>query len=261
MNFLVLVLLLLIPFTARANIELEQAEASYQSLEYENCRQAAQAALALPANRLERMNAYRLAGLCHAALGDLEAARESFLHLVALNPNAKLPDGLSPRFASAFLEAKGQLADEGGIRLRLLRTEKVGNVRVIRVEIQDPLGDGDKVAYRVENGELVSPIKAASKMELEVPADHRIEVVLLDAARGELAFLVLEAPKPVVAAPIDTGPTAKELAEAEAAQMWTWVTVGATTGIVLAGAAAAGWYLSAPALFAPKSEVVFGDAP
>lgn len=261
MNFLVLVLLLLIPFTARANIELEQAEASYQSLEYENCREAAQAALALPGNRLERMSAYRLAGLCHAALGDLEAARESFLHLVALHPGAKLPDGLSPRFASAFLEAKGQLADEGGIRIRLLRTEKVGNSRVIRVEILDPLGDVDRVAYRVAGDTLVSPIKAAAKMELEVPAEGRIEVVLLDAADGELAILTLKAPQPVAAVPVKTGPSAEELAEAETARLWTWVTVGATTGIVLAGAAAAGWYLNAPALFAPKSEVVFGDAP
>lgn len=261
MNFLVLVLLSLIPFTARATIELEQAEEAYQILEYETCRQSALAALALPGTRVERIQSHRLAGLCQAALGDLEAARESFLHLVALDPDAKLPDGISPRFASAFLEAKGQLADEGGLAIQLLRKEKVGNARVLRVQINDPLGEGDKVAYRVANGDLEAFRKAAPRMELEIPADHLVQVVLLDAAGGELALLTLAAPRPVAEAPVASGPTAEELAAADGARTWTWVIVGAVTGAVLAGAAAAGWYFTAPARFAPTSAVVFGDQP
>lgn len=217
--------------TALANEpHVEGAAQAYADLDFEVCIEEAQASLEGAARRNDRINAYRLLGLCQAALGELESAREAFSNMLAIDPQATLPEGLSPRFTSAYAEAKGALIDNAPLALAVEEEREEGKARVLLVAVTDPMGLIDRVAWVDGDGETSPGLKAASKMEVPVPVDVAVGLVGLDENDGVLTELDLRAK----AEPVDPTPP-PEVATATEAEGNSNATLMVATGV---GAAA-----------------------
>jgi hypothetical protein len=239
---------------------LDDARAAYAGLEYGKCREAARAALAAPASRPDRVEAHRLAGLCAAALGDGDGAREAFKRMLLVDRDAALPEGLSPRFTSAFREAKGELIDVPPTTFTVESDARAGRVRVVRIAVVDPADVVAKIAHRGEGGVTSPAVRKAARLELEVPGEGRVELIGLDAAGGEVVVVAL-APLDAPAADAPPVPTAAAVEE-EAGTPWLLVGAGAAAGVVLVGGAVAAggvWALQPPSRAAFATDVVFGD--
>lgn len=246
---------------------LDAARKAYADLAYAACRDQAKAALEDEATLAERVDAYRLLGLCHAALGDTEAARGAFTTMVTLDPEAELPKGLSPRFTSSYLEAKGALLGSDPLALVIEADRTEGKKRVVRVHVKDDAGLVDKVTWEDDEGERASGLKAAERMELELPAEVAVKLLGVDENGGVVVETALAGPEPVVAdaqpggaqANGDQGGTVTG-EEDPGAGPWLWVGVAAGAGLLLAGGAAAavaGVMLSPPDSVTLESQVVF----
>lgn len=241
---------------AGANSELEAAQRAYADVDYARCFDKARAALGQPGTLSERVAASRLVGLCAAAQGDTDAARDAFRFMLTLDKNARLPEGLSPRFTSSFREARGALMESTPLALTIVKDDIRGASRILRVRVQD---DGDLVArvgFRPKGGGLESPVKKSVELELEVPAAIDVELVALDPAGGEVAILEV--------AGVGSGPV-RDLKEgpappAEEPAPFPWLVVGGVAGAVVlvgGGAAILAVVLSPPSTVTLKTDVVF----
>lgn len=253
---------LLVVFAVTSSVD--DAKAAYAALDYQACEAAATSSLEQPGGRAQRVDAYRLLGLCTAALGDADRARDAFTRMLAIDRDAALPDGLSPRFTSAYREAKGALLDVPPTSLTVESDLKDGRVRVVRVAVVDPQDVVAKIAFRGEGGVLSAPVKKASRLELELPGEGPVELVGLDRGGGEVLVVVLPPlDAPPAAAPAPTADVAAADADADAAPGFPWLAVGAgAAAVVVVGAAVAGgvvWALQPPSRVGFRSDVVFGD--
>lgn len=245
---------------------LSDAQSAYEGLEYERCATEAESALMEPATLPGRVDAYRLLGLCRAALGNADLARDAFVSMLAIDPKARLPDGLSPRFTSSFLEAKGFFVDAEPLELAISSAREEDGARVVVLEVQDALEMITQVAVRDAAG-LRPGLRVARRMELTLPLYDDAEIVALDASDGEVAVLAV----PGMASPTAGGtgePTPRVVATEQPSQtvaedgdgVWLWVGVGAATSVVLAGAALLGVsYAQGTQAVNLRSAVVFGD--
>lgn len=247
---------------------LDAARKAYADLNYEVCQEEARASLGGPADRTERVDAYRLLGLCQAALGDTEEARDAFTKMLLLDPAAELPKGLSPRFTSSYLEAKGELLDREPLALVIEEERLEGRTRIVRLQVKGADELVDRIAWEDDEGERSSAFKAAERMELELPAEVATKLVGLDDAGGVVVELSLAGPAlaheaepggaAVGSAPGD-GPGSVVTDEDAGADTWLWVGVAAGAGVLLAGGAAvvAGFMLSPPSRVTLESRVLF----
>jgi hypothetical protein len=241
--------------------ELLDAQKAYRDVEYTRCRNKAAAALQVPGTRAERVDAHRLLGLCSAALGDTDAGREAFSHMLAIDPDAKLPMGLSPRFTSAYREAKGAWLGAAPLALTLEKEELLPDGgRRVRIRVEDKAALVARITWRAA-GDDAPPKKAARLLELEVPATVDVTVVALDAGGGEVAVLLLPATKsPGSALAPDPGATAANEADEDSA--WPLVVGVAVGGVVVVGgiAGAVAWALLAPPeRVTLRTDVIFGN--
>lgn len=241
--------------TAAADGSLAQAQRAYTAVEYGKCKDEADKALGGPGSRADRVDAWRLLGLCQAALGDTDAAREAFRHMLAVDWSARLPDGLSPRFTSSFREAKGSFGGVAPLSLVVADERIDGGTRVVKLKITDELELVHKVAWRGAAGSEGTPVRAAPLLQLEVPAEVDVTVFALDRAGGEVSELELAAVKPDEAPPPPPDDEVK-------AGGFPWVGVAIGAGAVLVAAAAAGgaaFVLLQPQTVGLKSDVAFGE--
>ncbi len=241
--------------TAAADGSLAQAQRAYTAVEYGKCKDEAQEALAEPGTRAERVDAWRLLALCQAALGDTDAAREAFKHMLAVDWSARLPDGLSPRFTSSFREAKGSFGGVAPLSLAVADERVDGGTRVVKLKISDELELVHKVGWRGAAGSEGTPVRAAPLLQLELPAEVDVTVFALDRAGGEVTTLELLAAKAEAPPP---PPPDDEVAGGG----FPWVGVAIGAGAVLLAAAAAGgaaYVLLQPQTVGLKSDVVFGE--
>jgi hypothetical protein len=233
---------------------LAAAQRAYGDVDYTKCKDNAEKALNAPADKPSRVDAWRLIGLCNAALGDTDKARDAFKHMLAIDRDARLPDGLSPRFTSSFREAKGAFVSGSPLTFTITSEKVDGGVRTIRIKLVDELDLVQKIAWRSPNGAQGPPVKAASQQELQLPADVDVTVTALDAGGGEVAVLLLAAKKPDAPAP------AAPQVKADDAP-FPWLAVGGVVaGVVVLAAAGAVTYavLAPPTQVTLKSDVVFG---
>lgn len=219
---------------------------AYASLDYETCLAVSDDALKAPATRAQREDTYRYRGLCLAALGDTEAAKASFVNLLAVNGEAKLPDGLSPRFTSSFLEAKGEWVGRPPTGFVIEEDKLDDKTRILTLKVNDRTGLLASVQWRDPDGELHDELAVAERMEIQVPNEVAKAVVGFDAAGGVIAELDLEpksaeVDKKIVADKPD--PTAVEADDGGSilTSPWLWLGVSALgAAVVVAGAAGAG---------------------
>jgi hypothetical protein len=244
---------------------LDAAQDAYADLNYEGCRSSATEALGEPGDRAQRVEAFKLKGLCAAALGDTEQARESFVKMLAIDADARLPEGLSPRFTSSYLEAKGHWVGRNPLQLELFGEKLEGSTRVIRLIVHDDAELIANVAWEDDEGERSPPLMKAERMELEVPAEVEVTLLAIDRGGGIVAQLPLgkagvDEPEPGD----DDEPDPATVGEAEEQDGPPWLLIGVAAGagvlvVAGAGAAVAGLLLSQPTSVDLRSGVVFGN--
>ncbi len=240
--------------TARADA-LADAQRAYADVDYTKCRDEAAKALQGKGDRPARVDAYRFLGLCEAALGDTESAREAFKRMLAVDKDARLPDGLSPRFTSSFREAKGSFVTGAPLALVVDNETIDGGTKRLRLKVVDDLGMVKNLAWRGAGGSSGGPVRAAPLLELEIPAEVDVTVFALDAAGGEVAGLSLpavrkEEPPPPPPTTGDDGGG------------FPWLAVGgAVLGVAVLAGAGVGVYfaLQPPAAVTLKTDVIFGQ--
>jgi hypothetical protein len=173
---------------------LSGARDAYTAQDYEACQQNATRALKLPADRPGRVETWQLLGLCQAALNKTDEARESFRNMLSIDPEARLPEGLSPRFTSSFREAQGALVGGKTLALEVESDTVDGGTRVLRLHLTDTLELAKDIAWRGEGGVLSPAVRAAERVELEVPANVQITLVVRDRGGGEIVLHAIGKP-------------------------------------------------------------------
>ncbi len=242
-----------------AGAELETAKKAYADVEYGRCRDASQAALRQPAVVADRVAAYRLLGLCTAAHGDIDAARDAFRMMLILDREARLPEGLSPRFTSSFREAKGSLMGQTPLSFTVVKDSSAGASRTLRLRVED---SGDViafVAFRPTDGTLSPRVKKAVELDLEVPSTVAVDIVALDQFDGEVARLSLAAVGTAVPPRSNDGAITPVATDET---LTTAVVAGGIVGtLVLLGGAAAvlAVVLAPPSAVTLKTDVAFAD--
>lgn len=236
--------------------ELSAAQKAYADVDYGRCLERARAALGQPGSLSERVAAWRLVGLCAAAEGATDDARDAFRMMLTLDGEARLPDGLSPRFTSAYREAKGALMESTPLQLEVVAEDVRGARRVLRVRIDDPDDIVARVAFRPKGGGLEAPVKKSAELELDVPAAVDVEVVGLDRTSGEVVVRAV--------AGVGSGP-ARDLTDgpppaAEEATPFPWLVVGGVAGalvVVGTGAAVLAVALAPPRAVSLTTDIAF----
>jgi tetratricopeptide (TPR) repeat protein len=110
---LVVGLSLLLPALAHAEVDsplVKRGLAAYTDLDYAGAVQALEQARGESLTREEKLIAYRTLGLAYAAMGNNDAARTDFQHLLRIDPTASLDRGVAPKVRAVFEEAKAQVA-------------------------------------------------------------------------------------------------------------------------------------------------------
>lgn len=240
--------------TARADA-LADAQRAYADVDYSKCRDEAAKALQGKGDRPARVDAYRFLGLCEAALGDVEGARDAFKRMLAVDKDARLPDGLSPRFTSSFREAKGSFVTGAPLALIVDNETIDGGTKRLRLKVVDELSMVKNLAWRGAAGSSGGPVRAAPLLEIEIPAEVDVTVFALDAAGGEVAGLLLPAVR-------KEEPPPPPSATGEEGGGFPWLAVGgAVVGVAVLAGAAVGVYvaLQPPAAVTLKTDVVFGQ--
>lgn len=242
-----------------AGSELETAKKAYADVEYDRCRDASQAALKQPAVFADRVAAYRLLGLCTAAHGDIEAARDAFRMMLTLDREARLPEGLSPRFTSSFREAKGSLMGQAPLSFTVVKDTSAGASRTLRLRVEDSGDVIASVAFRPTDGALSPGMKKAVELDLEVPSAVAVDIVALDQFDGEVAVLSLAAIG--TAAPLEHNDGAVAPATDDGSLTTAVVAGGVVGALVLLGGAAAvlAVVLAPPSAVTLKTDVAFAD--
>lgn len=234
--------------------DLEAAQKAYVDVDYAKCRDKAQSALLQPGVVKDRVDAWRLAGLCAAATGDTDDAREAFRMMLAIDKDAKLPEGLSPRFTSSFREAKGSWVGTTPLLLSIASEEVGKDNRTVRIKIDDEAELVSRIAWRSPAGALSPPVKKAAQVELELPNGVDVVVVALDKAQGEVAQLSLPARKTDTSSPLDEKPKEEKVVEEDAGSAFPYIVAGGIVGGLVVVGAAAG---VAVVVFSPPSKVNF----
>ncbi len=180
------------PFArADASKDADAAESAYIDLKYEECIQAAKRSIKKAGTATSRIRAYKFRGLCQAALSDVDAARESFENMLAIDINAKLPDGLSPRFTSSYFEAKGRWIGREPISLRIDAESVDGDIRTLTLSLKDEAELVRYVAWRDPAEKVFDKVKAAERIQIEVPTEEAVDVVALDRGGAPVRVTVI----------------------------------------------------------------------
>lgn len=241
---------------AAPSAELTAAQKAYADVDYGRCLEKARAALGQPGSLADRVATWKLVGLCAAAEGETDVARDAFQMMLTLDRDARLPDGLSPRFTSSFREAKGALMETTPLALKLVKDDVRGARRVLRVRVDDTSDLVARVGFRPKGGGLEAPVKKSVELELDVPAAVDVEVVGLDRAGGEVVVLAVTG--------VGSGP-AKDLVEAPPAVVeeggpFPWLIVGGVAGAVVlvgTGAAVLAVALAPPQAVTLRTDIAF----
>lgn len=178
---------------ARAADALTQALRAWDMGAPGDCLKQARLALAGPAGRDARVDAWRVLGLCAAALGERAQAQDAFLRMLAIHERATLPDDAPAPAVAALGKARADLDAVRPLGITAQRESVDGGTRTVRLEIVDGLDMVHQVAWRGAAGSTGGPFRKAARMELELPAEADVTVQALDAAGGEVALLFFAA--------------------------------------------------------------------
>ncbi len=102
------------PASAPPGQALAAAEEAYVNIDFESVRDLATQALNEGGHTpTELVRIYKLLGMAHAALGELEPANRAFVRMLMLAPDEEVTE-LSPQLRAPYLEARGRLSALSG---------------------------------------------------------------------------------------------------------------------------------------------------
>jgi hypothetical protein len=155
---------------------LGKAQAALDDLRYEEAAELADRAWRAGGNRREELVAiFRLAGQVAVTLGNGELAEGYFIRLLTLEPEAQLPEGISPKIAARFAAAKSKTPG------RLRAGVRAEGTRVSADITSDPVKMVS--ALRARHGkdgvaEAISPDPLVLDLAIERPTE--VDLALLD---------------------------------------------------------------------------------
>lgn len=151
---------------------LERAENAYQEIDFEGVRTHAIEALrngGLEPAQLARV--YELLGVASSALGDADGARDYFVRMLWLDPDAQLDESVSPRMREPYLEARGiRMARPGTLEVE---TGIDRGSSQVHVTLRDPsdMGRRVRVAARIEGDTEYTTHEYEAQTELAANLD------------------------------------------------------------------------------------------
>lgn len=162
--------LLASPALAQEVDHLARAEQAYLDVEFEATRDHGLEALrggGLDPERLVRC--YMLLGIASSALREEDAARDYFVRMLGIDPDAQLDESVNPQMRDPYLEARGMWAARPG-RLEI----EVGLDRAassVRVELRDPsdMARRVRIAARLEGEAEFATVEYEASATLAAP--------------------------------------------------------------------------------------------
>jgi len=183
-----------LPSVARAedNAFLVQARADIDAVEFDKARESLERALlAGTSGPTQLAEIYRLTGEVAVAVADADGAQQAFQRLLAIAPDSKLRDGVSPKITSAFEAAAAAL---GGKRLRIEYVTGPGTITLVVSDDPLDLVTGAAIDYVDAVGGRRTQVKKG-KFRIEVsldeaaPVPHKVALAALDAHGNRVAEL------------------------------------------------------------------------
>jgi hypothetical protein len=155
---------------------LGKAQAALDDLRYEDAAELADRAWRAGGNRREELVAiFRLAGQVAVTLGNGELAEGYFIRLLTLEPDAQLPDGISPKIAARFAAAKSKTPGRLRAALRAEGTRVSADITSDPVKMVSAL----RARYGKDGvAEAIAPDPLVIDIEVERPTE--VDLALLD---------------------------------------------------------------------------------
>lgn len=175
-------LVMLAAGSARAetqNPSLVRARGEIEELRFEAARQSLAEALEWGRNSPAQLaEIHQLAGEVAAGMGDRAAAEEHFRRLLAIDPNARLAVGTSPKIAAPFEAARRFFDERQPLRVRYHVRHKPTPVLLVFVD-SDPLDmvAGARLAHASEEAPPVEQV-GDGPFELPLPRTGRLELLV-----------------------------------------------------------------------------------
>lgn len=161
------------------NPHLAQAQSALAALEYETALHALEKALLSGDNDPGALVVvYRLLGEVQGVLGNRAEAEQHFRRLLALDADAGLSEGVSPKILAPFSAAQRYMRTRGTLAARCQPAE-AGAAVTVHVDA-DPLSmvAGARVTYRSEAGaERTIEARGPGPSTLRVPAAEQVELL------------------------------------------------------------------------------------
>jgi hypothetical protein len=158
---------------------LQEAERAYGSVDFAETFTLAEAALAEGGHSpRETARLYLLLGISAAALDKEDAAREAFSVVIALDPEVKLEQNLSPKIRAPYLEARGAFA--GRTRIQAALSAGSGAITIALSGSLETVR-GVELAFRPKGGAdfEVERLEPAAELTFQPPAEAaEVEVAL-----------------------------------------------------------------------------------
>lgn len=95
-----------------ANAPLKQARADYENLDFEKCVATLESAAEEGGTRAELRDIQLWSGLCHFNLGHRRTAARAFQDALRIDPDAALPDFVSPKALELFARVRKAVVEE-----------------------------------------------------------------------------------------------------------------------------------------------------
>jgi len=253
--------------------DLKRGEGLFSRMQYDEAMQMAEAALtSARADRPGLVRAYRLKGLCQAALNQPREAVKTFRRLLSIDSTFRLEKGLSPKYTAPFYQAvalseeTGYLklknhspktrrpADEPGLKLELV-SDPMELVEAVRLNFWTGKRDPLKIRRAVEGpGVIDIPLpfaRRAGDIRYYFEALNHYGGVVARLGNRDKPFrlrtrtkdapLAVVVPPPVAPLPVDPDPPAVTDSDDDRwyASWWFWtivgvVAAGTATGVTLA---------------------------
>ena len=149
---------------------LHVAEEAYLDVDFEETRDRSLEALRGGGLRPEELvRCYMLLGVASSALHEEDAARDYFVRMLGIDPDAQLDESVNPQMRDPYLEARGMWAARPG-RLEI-EAGLDRNTSSVRVELHDPTDMARRVviAARLEGDAQFTAAEYAAAATISAP--------------------------------------------------------------------------------------------
>ena len=180
--------------SARAdNRKLAAARQAVEDVRYDDARGLLVEALAAGTNQPDELREiYQLSAATAMVLGQRELAEQYYRRVLALDPDARLPDDASPRLRQPFVAAQAYMAAHRRLDVRAVRRGRRIEVTVVA----DPLGMVAAVTAIVDGAAL--PEVAVTGAPIVLAPGGKVErIVLLDEHGNALRLIPAPGVEPV----------------------------------------------------------------